>query len=122
MIVFGLLCQIYGYKILWHKTENIDSRYNTYDSFGRDIVQEVSRRLPTAAARVQFEVNSCGICGGQSGAGADLLRVLRFPLLFLTLSTAPYSSIIRGCYSRPIVADVPSGFSLAPRDKTKKKI
>jgi hypothetical protein len=33
-----------------------------------------------AAVRVQTRVLSCGICGGQSGAGAGFLRVLRFPL------------------------------------------
>jgi hypothetical protein len=40
----------------------------------------VSRWLPTAAARVQTRVWSSGICGGQSGAGAGFLRVVRFPL------------------------------------------
>jgi hypothetical protein len=42
--------------------------------------QAVSRWLLTAAARVQTQVYPCGICGGQSGAGAGFLRVLRFPL------------------------------------------
>jgi hypothetical protein len=36
--------------------------------------------LATAAARVRSRVWSSGICGGQSGAGAGFLRVLRFPL------------------------------------------
>jgi hypothetical protein len=45
----------------------------------RAIAQEVSRWLPTAAARVRVRAG-CGICCGQSGAGADFLRVLRFPL------------------------------------------
>jgi hypothetical protein len=40
---------------------------------------EVRRWLPTAAARVRVRA-SCGVCGGQSGTGADFLRVLRFPL------------------------------------------
>jgi hypothetical protein len=30
---------------------------------GRAIAQAVSRRLPTAAARVRVQVRSCGICG-----------------------------------------------------------
>jgi hypothetical protein len=47
---------------------------------GRAIVQAVSRRLPTAAARVRAQVKSCGICDGQSGPGAGFLQVLRFPL------------------------------------------
>jgi hypothetical protein len=47
---------------------------------GRAIVQAVSRWLPTDSARVQTRVWLSGICGGQSGAGAGFLRVLRFPL------------------------------------------
>jgi hypothetical protein len=47
---------------------------------GRAIAQAVSRWLPTAVARVRAQVWSSGICGGQSGAGAGFLRVLRFPL------------------------------------------
>jgi hypothetical protein len=47
---------------------------------GHAIVQAISHRLPTAADRVQAQVRSCGICGGQSSAGVGFLRVLRFPL------------------------------------------
>jgi hypothetical protein len=46
--------------------------------------------FPTAAARVHSRVWSSGICGGQSGAGADFLRVLRLPLSF-TPSNSPSS-------------------------------
>jgi hypothetical protein len=70
---------------------------------GRDIGQAVSRRLPTAAARVRAQVRSRGICGGQSGTGEDFLRVLRFSLLILIPPTAPHSSSIsRGWYNRPV--------------------
>jgi hypothetical protein len=70
---------------------------------GRAIAQEVSRRLPTAAARVRAQVRSCGTCGGRIGAGAGFLRVLLFPLTILIPPTAPHSSsIIRGWYNRPI--------------------
>jgi hypothetical protein len=31
---------------------------------GRAIAQAVSRRIPTAGARVRAQVSSCGICGG----------------------------------------------------------
>jgi hypothetical protein len=48
-----------------------------YDCGGRAIAQAVSHWLPTAAARVRSRVWSSGICGGQSGAGAGFLRVLR---------------------------------------------
>jgi hypothetical protein len=59
---------------------------------GRATAQAVSRRLPTAADRVRAQVRSCGICGGQSGTGAGLLRVLGFPLPILIPPTAPHSS------------------------------
>jgi hypothetical protein len=69
----------------------------------RVIAQAVSRRLPIAAARVRAQVRSCGICGGQSGTGVGFFRVLRFPLPILIPQIAPHSSsIIRGCYIRPI--------------------
>jgi hypothetical protein len=81
--------------------------------YGRDIAQAVSRWLPPAAARVRAQDRSCGICGGQSGTGVGFLRVLRCPLPILIPPTAPHSSsIIRGWYNRPVVADVPSGLSL----------
>jgi hypothetical protein len=54
---------------------------------GRATAQAVSRRLPTAEARVRAQVRSCGICGGQNCAGACFLRVLRFPLPILIPST-----------------------------------
>jgi hypothetical protein len=65
------------------------------------IEQAVSRRLPTAAVRVLFQVRSCRICGGRSGTGAGSLRVRRFPLPVFIPAIAPYLTIIRGWYSRP---------------------
>jgi hypothetical protein len=77
---------------------------------GHAIAQVVSYWLPTAAARVWL----CGICGGQSGAGAGFLRVLRFPLPIFIPPTSPQSpsTITWGWYNRPVVAAVPSGLSL----------
>jgi hypothetical protein len=77
---------------------------------GLAIAHAVSRWIPTATARVW----SCGICGEQSGAWADFLRVLRFPLPIFISPIAPQSptSITLGWYNRPVVAAVPSGHSL----------
>jgi hypothetical protein len=76
----------------------------TNKTWGRAIAHAVSCRLPTAAARIRDQVRTWGICGGQSGTGAGLLRVLRFPLPIIIPPTAPHSSssIIQGWYSRPI--------------------
>jgi hypothetical protein len=64
---------------------------------------------PTAAARVRARVWSYGICGGQNGAGAGFVRVLRFPLPIFIPPVAPQSpsSIVWGLYNRPEVAAVP---------------
>jgi hypothetical protein len=69
---------------------------------GHAIAEAVIRWLPIAAARVRARVWSCGICGGQSGAGEGFLRVLPFLLTILVPPNAPYSSIVRGWYSGPI--------------------
>jgi hypothetical protein len=75
--------------------------------------QWVSRWLPTAAVRVRARVRSCGICGGQSGNGADFLRVLRFPLpVFFPQFATQSPSSIWGWYNMPVVAAVSSGLSL----------
>jgi hypothetical protein len=57
----------------------------------------------------------------QSGAELKFLRALRLPLPILIPLTAPYSSIIRGWYNRPVLVEVPSGLSLTPPQKTKEK-
>jgi hypothetical protein len=81
----------------------------------------VSRRLPTAAARVRAQVRSCGICGGRSGAGAGFLRVLRFLLPILIRPIAPQSPSSGAGTIGQLVADIPSGLSLTPPQETKKK-
>jgi hypothetical protein len=80
---------------------------------GRAIAQAVSRWLPTVAARVQTPVSLCGIRGGQSAPGAGFLRALRFHLQIFIPRIAPSPlSIIRGWYSRPVVAALSSALSL----------
>jgi hypothetical protein len=68
------------------------TRVSSFET-GRATAQAVSRRLPTAVARFRSQVRSCVICGGQSGAGAGFIRVLRFPLPILIPPTASHSSL-----------------------------
>jgi hypothetical protein len=66
--------------------------------------QKQESAIPTATTLVRSKARSCGICGGQSGTGADFLRVLRFPLPIPIPPTVPHSSsssVVRGWYSRP---------------------
>jgi cyanate permease len=62
------------------------------------------------------QVWSRGICGGQTGAGAGFLQVLRLPLpIFIPpIAQRSPSSIIWGWYNGPIVAIVKTGLSLTP--------
>jgi hypothetical protein len=76
----GITTVLKSVTMIWlAKTENP----SLCNSIGRAIAEAVSHWLPTAAARVQSRVWSSGIRGGQSGAGAGFLRVLRFPLPFI---------------------------------------
>jgi hypothetical protein len=56
----------------------------------RAVAQAVSRWLPTAAVRVRVRA-AYGVCGEQSGTGADFLRVLRFPLPIIIPPISPSS-------------------------------
>jgi hypothetical protein len=81
---------------------------------GRAIAQAVSRWLFTAEALVRARVWSSGICGGQSGAGAGFLRVLRFPLpIFIPLNSLSSQSPRPGTIGQSVV-DVLSGPSWTP--------
>jgi hypothetical protein len=104
------------------KTTSPSSMYALSNYMGRAIAQAVSRWIPIAAVRVRARVCSCGICGGQSGARAGCLPVLRFPLPIFIPRIAPQSpsSIIWGWYNRPVVAAVPSGLSLTLLTRIKK--
>jgi hypothetical protein len=76
---------------MWQVNEGKHGKSLITPAAGRAIAQAVSRWLPNAAALVRARVWSCGICGGQSGAGAGFLRVLRFPLLNFIPPVAPQS-------------------------------
>jgi hypothetical protein len=106
--IFFLPAEKSGLKVILYVTVMLHK--------GRAITQAVSRWLPTAAARVRARVWTCGICGGQSSAGAGFLIVLRFPLPIFVPPIASQSqpSIIWGWYNRPVLAAVPSGLSLTP--------
>jgi hypothetical protein len=96
------------YRYLVSSTQNLyKSRVTPVD--GRSIAQAFSRCLPTAAARVRSRVWSSGFCGGQSGAGAGFLRVLRFPLPIFIPPIAPQSPsrIIWGWYNRTALPALP---------------
>lgn len=64
-------------------------------------------QLPTAAAWVQFQVKSYGVCGAQSDTGEGFLKVLKFPLPFLIPATAPYSLMLS---SALYTLNIDSGF------------
>jgi hypothetical protein len=59
---------------------------------------------PTVAARVRAHVRSCGSCGGQSGTGAGILRVLVSPANshFTDYSTLIINLSTDGWYNRSI--------------------
>jgi hypothetical protein len=58
------------------------------------MAQSASLRFPPAAPGIRYQVISCGICGGQSGAEADILRVLGLRSPILISPIAAYSFII----------------------------
>jgi hypothetical protein len=68
---------------------------------GCTVDQVVNSWILSAAVKVPAQIRFCGICGRQSGTGAGVPRVLRFPLPIIP-SNAPLSSpsIIRVWYNR----------------------
>jgi hypothetical protein len=62
------------------------------------MAQVVSRRTPTAEARVLARVNPCGICGGQRGTGTAFFfsEFFGFPLSIYNSTVALQTHIIWG--------------------------
>jgi hypothetical protein len=96
-----------GNWIYWTLTLVTTNNYGSLLSYSLQLLTYLLTEL-NAAARVRSWVWTSGICGGQSGAGAGFLQVLRFPLPILIPPTAPQSPspIIWGWYNRPEVAAV----------------
>jgi hypothetical protein len=80
---------------------------------GRVIAQAISRRLPTAAARVQTRGRSCGICGNKVALGQVSSEYFGFPYRFALLHNHHHPSSAAGTVGRTVAA-VPSGLSLTP--------
>jgi hypothetical protein len=96
-----------GFISFYHVLQNSETLHNAQPAYlcrtapkGHAIAQAVSCWLPTAATRVRGQVWSNGICGGQSGAGVGILRVLRFPELHSTKFSI--LTITRGRHNRPV--------------------
>jgi hypothetical protein len=87
-------------RVLWNFVFKSTIIYQFYFILHVYIVIDISEvHSSSAAARVRARVWSSGICGGQSGAGAGFLLVLRFPLPIFIPPITPQSpsSIIWGC-------------------------
>jgi hypothetical protein len=97
--------------------------HKLYTEVSRAIAQVVSRRLPTATARVRAQVRSCGICGKQSGIGAVFSKYFCSHCIysFHRLLHTHHLSSGAGTIGQ-LVADIPSGLSLTPPQETKKTL
>jgi hypothetical protein len=62
--------------------------------WGYAVAQAVSCQVPIMVTQLWSQVRPCGICGGQSGAGAGCLEVFQFPLPIHILPAAPHLLII----------------------------
>jgi hypothetical protein len=90
-----------------------------YYAFGGDIVQAISRWVPTAATRVRAKVRSCGICSGQSGIGTDSEYFGISHHSFHQLLHTHYHLSSGAGTTGQIVTDIPSGLSQTTPHKTK---
>jgi hypothetical protein len=86
---------------------------------GRAKAEAVSRWLPTAETRVWFQVIS-NLWWTKWHCSRLSLSTQFFLTIIIPLNT-PYSSIIRGCTTCQLMADIPSGLSLTPTQEIYKK-
>jgi hypothetical protein len=103
-------------KASFRPTELRKPVFSFYDlrhcEFGRAIAQAVSRFVSHRGGPGSSPGLASRICGGQNGAGAGFLRVLRFPLpIFIPPNSPPSQSPGAGTIGHT-VADVPSGPSM----------
>jgi len=63
--------------------------------------KNVNGRLFTAGTWVRSQANSCGVCGGQIGNGAVLLRVFRFSPF--SINPPMLGTYLLICYRRYII-------------------
>jgi hypothetical protein len=76
------------------------------------MAQPVCRRLPTAGARVRYQVRTCGICVGQRALWEVFSEYVRFPYQF-SFHQLLHTHLASGAGTiGQIVFDVPSGLSL----------
>jgi hypothetical protein len=65
-----------------------------YRTLIRIVAQAISRRLPTAAARVRAWGKPYRVCDGKSDAGAGFLPVLPFPMSLIHSTNCSKMNII----------------------------
>jgi hypothetical protein len=89
---------------------------------GRVIAQAVSRRLPTAAARVRAQSRHVGFVVDKMALGKAFSKYFGFicQFSFHRLLHTHHLSSGAGTIGQ-LVADVPNGLSLKPHQETKKK-
>jgi hypothetical protein len=86
-----------------------------FHTFGRVIVQVVSRRLPTAPARIQTQIRLCGICVDKETLGQAFSEYFGLPCEFSSHRLLHTHHLSSGAGTiGQLVAYVPSGLSLTP--------
>jgi hypothetical protein len=97
------------------------SRALFVSTFPGPAIAEVSRWLPSAAARDRSLVGSWGICGGRNGIGEVSSEYFVFPCQF-SFHQMLHTHLSSGAgRTGQLVAELPSGLSLTPPHEIKKE-